>query len=137
MSETKIRHADPREGFDHAEPHATSITFLAIGAVITLVVVIAALEVYFNHAWQTAVQEKILTAPSEQLQQLRARENAALTTYGYADKQKGVVRIPVDRAMELYLKEAGEGKYFYPTKPAMPKKEEDGSGAVAQEPAKK
>jgi hypothetical protein len=33
--------------------------------------------------------------------QLNARENAILTTYGWVDKKAGIVRIPIDRAMDL------------------------------------
>ena len=44
------------------------------------------------------------TAPSDDaLKQLHATENAVLTTYGWVDRQKGLVRIPIDRAMELLL----------------------------------
>jgi hypothetical protein len=40
---------------------------------------------------------------SEELQQLRGQEERLLSTYGWVDKAKGVVRIPIDRAMELQL----------------------------------
>jgi len=32
---------------------------------------------------------------------LQARENAVLTTYGWVDRGAGVVRIPIERAMDL------------------------------------
>jgi len=41
--------------------------------------------------------------PAIELQQLRAQEEQTLSTYGWIDKNKGVVRIPVDRAMELQI----------------------------------
>jgi len=41
--------------------------------------------------------------PAIELQQLRAQEEQTLSTYGWIDKNKGVVRIPVDRAMELLV----------------------------------
>jgi hypothetical protein len=34
-------------------------------------------------------------------QQLRAEEDGILTTYAWVDKKAGVVRIPIDRAMEV------------------------------------
>jgi len=37
------------------------------------------------------------------LDTLRAREHEALTTYGYADKNAGTYRIPIERAKELVL----------------------------------
>jgi hypothetical protein len=36
-------------------------------------------------------------------QRLRAQENAVLTTAGWIDRDHGVVRIPIDRAMELLV----------------------------------
>ena len=32
---------------------------------------------------------------------MRAAEEQVLTTYGWVDQQKGVVRVPIDRAIDL------------------------------------
>lgn len=37
------------------------------------------------------------------LAELQAADQATLTTYGWNDRAKGIVRIPIDRAMELVL----------------------------------
>lgn len=37
------------------------------------------------------------------LRDLRARETEAATTYGWVDQTKGVVRVPIDRAMQLTI----------------------------------
>jgi hypothetical protein len=42
-------------------------------------------------------------APNE-LRRMRAAEQAALNSYGWVDKEAGIVRIPVDRAMEILAK---------------------------------
>jgi hypothetical protein len=42
--------------------------------------------------------------PAIEIQQLHAQEDQTLSTYGWIDKKKGVVRIPIDRAMELQLR---------------------------------
>lgn len=39
------------------------------------------------------------------LAELRAREHQAATTYGWIDQPAGVVRLPIDRAMELIVQE--------------------------------
>ena len=41
--------------------------------------------------------------PREDLADLRAKEDALLTSYGWVDKNAGVVRIPIDVAMKLTL----------------------------------
>lgn len=134
MSDHEIRHADPREGFDHTEPKAGAIAGFAIGSVILLIVTILALQSYFYHIWDEAVYEKILAPPSEELKALHYREDWYLTHYSYTDKKTGVVRIPLDRAIDLFAQEAASGKLFYPAKDAAPKKEEPAAapGAAGQ-----
>jgi hypothetical protein len=132
--------ADPREGFDRAEPSAGAIVTFAIGSLVLLVLTIVAIQQYFQHIWDQAVYEKILAPPSEQLRDVRGRDDWNLTHYMYMDKASGVVRIPVDRAMELNLQDAAAGKTFYPAKPTVPKKEEPAvvapaPGAPATTPA--
>jgi hypothetical protein len=39
----------------------------------------------------------------QSLKEFRDKENAILTTYGWADRNTGTVRIPIDRAKELVL----------------------------------
>ena len=39
--------------------------------------------------------------PNFDMRELRAAEDQQLSTYGWADKQIGTVRIPIDRAMDL------------------------------------
>ena len=43
--------------------------------------------------------------PPMELKEFRAGEDAILNNYGWIDPEKGVVRIPVSRAMELVAKE--------------------------------
>jgi hypothetical protein len=124
VHEDEIRHADPKEGFDHQEPQVGAIVGFAIGSVVLLLIMILALQSYFNHIWEQAVYEKVLAPPSEQLKDLHNREEWNLSHYGYTDKPSGTVRIPLDRAMELFKQEASSGKLFYPAKNTAPKKEE-------------
>jgi hypothetical protein len=41
--------------------------------------------------------------PHDDLMALRAREDAELTTYGWVNRSNGIVRIPIQRAMDLLL----------------------------------
>ncbi|HEV1286707.1 MAG TPA: hypothetical protein VNU44_15405 [Bryobacteraceae bacterium] len=116
--------ADPHEGFDRAEPSVGAIFGFAAGSMILLVLTIFAIQQYFDHIWNQAVYEKVLAPPSEKLREVRGRDDWNLTHYLYMDKATGQVRIPVDQAMELLLKDAAAGKTFYPAKATVPKKEE-------------
>ena len=48
-------------------------------------------------------EPRLQTNPREDLRELRAVEDEILTTYGWVDKNAGVVRIPIDAAMKLTL----------------------------------
>lgn len=41
--------------------------------------------------------------PAIEMEQMRKQEDHILSTYGWMDKKTGVVRIPIDRAMELQM----------------------------------
>jgi hypothetical protein len=49
---------------------------------------------------------KMLTNEPVWLRDVRAQQQAATTTYGWVDKEAGVVRVPIERAKQLIL-EAG------------------------------
>ncbi len=48
-------------------------------------------------------EAKRAKAREEKLKTLREEANKTLTTYGWADKAKGVAHVPIERAMELTL----------------------------------
>ena len=122
---------DPHEGFDHSEPATRKITMFVIVSVITLVVTIMALQSYFDKIWNEAVYEKVLSVPGEEVGDLRSVSNWRLGHYEYADPSKTRVRIPYERAKELFLAEQAAGKTFYPAKPTEPKPEEPATPAPA------
>ena len=55
---------------------------------------------------------RIETHPAMEMTDLRSQEDQLLTTYGWTNKNAGIVRIPIDRAMEMELQQG------FPTKPA-------------------
>ena len=46
-------------------------------------------------------EPRLQTDPRDDLENLRESEERTLTTYGWVDRNAGVVRIPIDRAMKL------------------------------------
>lgn len=135
--EHPIEHHNPQEGFDKTEPNARAIWGFTVGSVLVLILVIVAVQGYFEQIFQTALYEKVLSAPSAQLQDLRNRDAWNLTHYMYGDldKSSGRVRIPIDQAMQTFAEEAAAGKLFYPAKPTVPKKEEPAPAAPAAAPS--
>ncbi len=54
---------------------------------------------------QTPPEPRLETRPSRNLEQLRAAEDRLLRRYRWIDQEQGMVRIPVERAMELVAQE--------------------------------
>jgi hypothetical protein len=52
-------------------------------------------------AQQLPPEPRLQVTPAQALQQLRAAEDAILHSYGWVDQPAGIVRIPIERAMEL------------------------------------
>jgi hypothetical protein len=52
---------------------------------------------------RTPPEPRLQTDPRQDLRDLRAGENEILTTYGWVDRNNGIVHIPIDQAMKLTL----------------------------------
>jgi hypothetical protein len=52
---------------------------------------------------------RLQTDPSDDLARLRAEEQTRLTTYGWVDRQKGIVRIPIEEAMKKLVAQGIDG----------------------------
>ncbi len=91
----------------HSFPHRTPV----FTAVIVILCFAAfgwlAKRIYVPHAADVQPVEGVLT-PAERkalLTEQRAKDQAAATTYGWVDQPKGVVRLPIDRAIELTVRD--------------------------------
>src|ERR1700719_3033835 len=82
-------------------------------------------------------EHKRAIAREEKLKTLRQADAKELTTYGWIDKNKGVVRLPIDRAMELPVPELARKQpvpaypIATPAAPATPAAMPRSSAAVA------
>src|SRR4051794_12581485 len=106
-----------------------AVAFLLLLSCITIFIVVTLMMRYFN-AHEPAVtagqadipatrakefpQPRLEVKPGAGLAELRAAEDADLNSYGWVDPNKGIVRIPIDRAMQLLvdrgLPDVGAGK---------------------------
>jgi len=50
---------------------------------------------------QLPPEPRLQTDPRQDLLQMRGQEDAVLSSYGWIDRQAGIVRIPIERAMQL------------------------------------
>ncbi len=111
--------------YENQEPKNNLIAFLLIISCIFIVATLAFLSWMF-----TATVENEQTRKQQSnsnyvdLQNLRKNEDAKLSEYQYVDKEKGIVRIPVERVMQLMVEEAkGAAPKMAAAKPEAPKVE--------------
>jgi hypothetical protein len=105
------------DGYDKGEPKNWFIAVLGLGTVVILVAVILGVQFYFDRVNEQQVYQKQMAPISDDLRNLRARDEAELHSYQYIDRNAGVVRLPIERGIELLAREAAEGKLNYPSKP--------------------
>ena len=118
-------------GYDRSEPLTIPILLNIVAIGIILAIVIGGVTFYFHAYRDRIIEETQLTPVSQDLLDLRAKEDQALNSYGIADKAAGTVRVPVSRAMELVMAEAAAGTPKYPTTPYAVKKIEDAVAPAA------
>ncbi len=121
---------EPRVTHEKRDVDVTSIFLIAallvMAGIVTAVATAGLFNVYFRHfvasekAPPKISEERVdfpqprleVTAPQE-LAKFREHEEHDLNTYGWIDHRNGVVRLPIDRAIELLsergLPEAGAG----------------------------
>ncbi len=125
--------------YDKHEARAGLIAAVSAGILVLLVVMIVGVYWLYVVAYERIDQQVYSGAPSKELLAIREREDENLHSYGFIDKDKGIVRIPIDRAMDILAAELAAGKVpyntrTYPAKPEPPGGAAggDGAGAPAQ-----
>jgi hypothetical protein len=94
----------PARGYETRDVAVTPLLRFGGGLVIALVATVL-LMLGFYHLFVSrrppAHEEKPQTNIYQQLRDLHRDEDAALGRYGWVDRKAGIVRIPIDRAIEL------------------------------------
>jgi hypothetical protein len=117
--------AEAASGADHAEHQHEErdvqlrpLIFLGVGLAVLAGAVLVLLVLLFDYLAARRVeltpppsplletgrlppQPRLQVLPQRDRQLLRAEENAVLQSYGWVDRQAGIVHIPIARAMEL------------------------------------
>src|SRR5690348_3523863 len=105
MSEA-TQHVEPAAalGAEMAEmdrPNIRLILVILAVTVITLVGIVVGVNELFVSAFEGEISAKVLEPQSTSLRSLRAEEKRRLTQVQWVNEKEGVVRIPLDRAIEL------------------------------------
>jgi len=114
--ETKVN-----PGHETTDADVKPILWFLIGLALLLTVAMVGMTFLFdflqNHFQRAGVQvnsvidvnqippdPRLQPDPHEELLEVRSREERILHSYGWIDKDSGVFRIPIDRAMEIIAK---------------------------------
>lgn len=103
------------QGYEQTDVRIGFIAWSGVAIVIFLVVTLLAVQAYFDSVQQREEFVKVLEPVSEDYRNLRAREDAELFSYKFVDREKGVVRLPIQRAIDLVVSEAKAGTPFHTT----------------------
>ena len=93
-------------GYEKRDVNIVMVIGLSVFLVVVLAIILVLLMDYFVGTKEQMVYEAQLQPESVDLKQLEAADKEELTTYKVLDADRGVYRIPIERAMELLAKEA-------------------------------
>lgn len=96
-------------GYEKKDVNVKIMTLVGISIVLFLAVSLALLNEYFLSEKEKVVYSEVLQPKSVSLEELQAKEMKVLTSYSY-DSTTQTYSIPIDTAMELYLKENSSSK---------------------------
>ena len=81
------------------------LTGIAVPILLVLFLVIVGLLMWANSFQPQPVSEET-KSPEQKLHELQAKDKKILTTYGWVNQEKGIVRIPIEQAMKLIVDES-------------------------------
>lgn len=105
-------------GYNRQDPTAGPVVGFAAAILVTLLLCFIFVISYYGWALETEQYRFQMLPVAQDYKQIQANNDKLLHQYGFANKERTAVRVPVERAMELLLKESAAKKTFYSTAPA-------------------
>ena len=95
-----------QSGYEKSD--ANFVVLFGISALIIITIMVCVLGV---HEMYTFVRERtyrkaVLEAPNVELIEMQKKSSQILSTYGVVDGNRGVYRVPIEKAKELLVQEA-------------------------------
>jgi hypothetical protein len=91
------------------DTHNREIVVWGTVSVVVLALMLVWLRAYFFTVRNETVFQSVLSVENPKLVELRAREEAELSGYGWIDRERGIVQLPIERAMRLVVEESAGG----------------------------
>ncbi len=97
--------SDPQLPNPHDDPDARPVVLWGILGSLVVVAIVIVLTALVFKTEQKLVERRVYAVKYDEGQAELARQQAALHSYRWVDKNKGIVAIPIDRAIELTVRE--------------------------------
>jgi hypothetical protein len=104
------------------EPNTTLTALVGVVFAIVLFALVVFLQAFFYRAEERENVRKVVAVAPEELSQLRAQQLETLHSYRFIDAKTGVVAIPIDRAMDLVVRDGGKSPWPAAQPPAATQK---------------
>ena len=133
MAEPNIRAESASTGHELSDLNPNNILWFGAGLALVIVIVVLAMYGLFHFFYRSETRSRptpsplsygvepppeprLLTRPGGDLAAMRAEEDQILNSYGWIDRERGIVRLPIGRAITLLAQkglptrsEAGDG----------------------------
>ncbi|NUO54134.1 MAG: hypothetical protein HOV80_35250, partial [Polyangiaceae bacterium] len=96
-------HEEPEGPLERDTPKLKLITGAYVATVVLVVICVIATRQVFLQTIGAELKRKVAEPVSQELTDLRASEHERLNNYQWIDQQRGVVRMPADRAKAIVL----------------------------------
>ncbi len=97
--------SEPQLPNPHDDPDARPVLLWGILGSLVVVAIVIVLTALVFRTEQKLVEQRVFAVKYDEGQAELARQQAALHSYRWVDKSKGIVAIPIDRAIELTVQE--------------------------------
>jgi hypothetical protein len=106
MAQNEQTHPAPHDGQGGDPKAALTLVTVLVGAILVFAIIVA-LQAFFYRSEEAERAVKVYAVVPEELARLRAVQQEQLNTYRWVDAEHGVVALPIDRAMELTVRDQG------------------------------
>ena len=115
MKEHTPPHSGPQPGYEKRDVHVRAIVSVVAGVLLACAITMAMTGLFLemigrDHreasppaAPSGFLPPRLQSDPAIDLAKLRTASMRELTTYGWIDRERGIVRIPIERAMTMLL----------------------------------
>jgi hypothetical protein len=106
-NDNKKNYQSSKSDYDKTEAKTGHVAAIGIVGILLLVIAMYWIFQYFRATTEKQMERAALT-PSMDLEQLHAREDSILSSYGVIDSAKGIYQIPIQQAMKIMADSVAE-----------------------------